>query len=307
LLTVYIAEPASLSSMKTVPAANELPLFVVVLLNAENVPTPARALVAPIRSSVSRIFLCLAVIAVDYFGRSRTGGGTATEDPSAGSEGPCPPFGRNPLTRTGDSVTNLARVGEREWWLRAALVLWDPRGVFGAMRRDGADERQEPASALAGLAGLFAVLSTPRFAGLLDDPEVDGWSVAVFAFIGGAVYAFVGYFVLGAALKLASGAPYRLARHVVAYSAAPLALGVLFLWPVRLAAHGSDLFREGGADDGADGAFFALVELGLALWSAGLLVAGARYAFRLTWARAAAVSVLPLTLVGLTVWLDRFQ
>jgi hypothetical protein len=204
-------------------------------------------------------------------------------------------------------VTNLARVGEREWWLRAALVLWDPRGVFGAMRRDGADERQEAASALAGLAGLFAVLSTPRFAGLLDDPEVDGWSVAVFAFIGGAVYAFVGYFVLGAALKLASGAPYRLARHVVAYSAAPLALGVLFLWPVRLAAHGSDLFREGGADDGADGAFFALVELGLALWSAGLLVAGARYAFRLTWARAAAVSVLPLTLVGLTVWLDRFQ
>ncbi|HKG10816.1 MAG TPA: YIP1 family protein [Gaiellaceae bacterium] len=198
-------------------------------------------------------------------------------------------------------------MGEREWWLRAALVLWDPRGVFEAMRRDGADERQEAAAALVGLAGLFAVLSTPRFAGLLDEPEVDGWSVAVFAFIGAAAYGFVGYFVLGAALKLASGAPYRLARHVVAYAAAPLALGVLFLWPVRLAAHGSDLFRAGGADEGADGTFFALADLGLALWSAGLLVAGARYAFRLSWARAAAVSVLPLTLAGLAVWLDRFQ
>ena len=203
--------------------------------------------------------------------------------------------------------SNLASVGEREWWLRAALVLWDPRSVFEAMRRDGADERQEAAGALAFLAGLFAVLSTPHFAGLLDEPEVDGWSVAVFAFIGAAAYAFVAYFVLGAALKLASGAPYRLARHLVAYAAAPLALGVLFLWPVRLAAHGGDVFRSGGADEGADGTFFALVELGLALWSAGLLVTGARYALRLPWARAAAVSVLPLTLAGLAVWLDRFQ
>lgn len=204
-------------------------------------------------------------------------------------------------------MTDSARAREREWWLRAALVLWDPRSVFEAMWTDGADERQEPAVALVLLAGVFAVLSTPRFAGLLDEPEVDGLSLAVFAVVGGAAYAFVGYFVLGAALKLGSRAPYRLARHVVAYAAAPLALGVLLLWPVRLAAHGGDLFRAGGADEGAGGTVFAVAEFGLALWAAGLLVAGARYAFRLSWAPAAAVSTLPLTLAALSVWVDRFQ
>jgi hypothetical protein len=213
----------------------------------------------------------------------------------------------NPFTQMGDYLSNLAHVGQREWWLRAVLVLTAPRAVFEAMRADGADERQEPAVALALLAGLFAVLSTPRFADLLDEPEVDGLSVLAFALVGAGAYAFAGYFLLGGALKLASGAPYRLARHVVAYAAAPLALGLVVLWPVRLAAHGSDLFRAGGSDGGADGTVFALAELGVALWSAALLVVGARYAFRLPWPRAAAVSVLPLTLAALSVWLDRFQ
>jgi hypothetical protein len=198
-------------------------------------------------------------------------------------------------------------VGARDWWLGAALVLWKPRAVFAAMRRDGAEDRQEPAAALALLAGLFAVLSTPRFAGLLDDPQVDGLSVAVFAVVAGGAYAFCGYFVLGAALKLASGAPYRLARHVVAYAAAPLALGLVALWPVRASAHGSDLFRSGGSDGGADGTAFALAELGCALWCAALVVVAGRYAVGLTWERAVAVSVLPVTLAALAVWLDRFS
>jgi hypothetical protein len=198
-------------------------------------------------------------------------------------------------------------VREREWWLRVALVLWAPRSVFSAMRADGGDERQEPAVAIVALAGLFAVLSTPRFAGLLDEPEVDGVAVAAFAFVGAAAYAFAGYFVLSAALKLAAAAPFRLVRHVVAYAAAPLALGLLVLWPVRSAAHGSDLFRAGGSDGGADGTAFALAELGCALWAVGLLVAGSRYALGLAWPRAAAVTVLPVTLAGLAVWLDRFQ
>jgi hypothetical protein len=198
-------------------------------------------------------------------------------------------------------------VREREWWLRAALVLWEPRTVFGAMRADGGDERQEPAIAIVALAGLFAVLSTPRFAGFLDEPEVDGVAVAVFALVGAAAYAFAGYFVLSAALKLATGARFRLVRHVVAYAAAPLVLGLLVLWPVRSAAHGSDLFRAGGSDGGADGTAFALAELGCALWAVGLLVAGAHYALGQTWPRAAAVSVLPVALAGLAVWVDRFQ
>jgi hypothetical protein len=207
----------------------------------------------------------------------------------------------------GTYLSNLACVGEREWWLRAALVLWAPRTVFGAMHADGADARQEPAVTIAFLSGLFAVLSTPRFAGFLDEPEVDGLAVAVFAFVGAAAYAFAGYFVLSAALKLATGAPFGLARHVVAYAAVPLVLGLLVLWPVRSAAHGSDLFRAGGSDGGADGTAFALAELGCALWAVGLLVAGARYALGLAWPRAAAVTVLPVTLAGLAVWLDRFH
>lgn len=196
---------------------------------------------------------------------------------------------------------------ERDWWLRAALVLWAPRDVFAAMRVGEPDERQEPVLALALLAGLFAVLSTPRFGTLLDEPEVDGVSVAVFAFLGAGAYAFVGLFLLGAALKLGSGAPARLARHVVAYATAPLALAVLALWPLRLSAYGGDVFRSGGGDGGLDGAAFTLAELGVALWSLGLLAAGARYALGLAWARAAAVCVLPATLVGLAVWIDRFQ
>jgi hypothetical protein len=175
------------------------------------------------------------------------------------------------------------------------------------MRRDGADERQEIAAALVFGAGLFAVLSTPRFATLLDDPEVSGASVAAFAFIAAVAYGFVGYIVLGAALKLGSGAPYRLTRHVVAYSCAPLVLGLLVLWPGRLAAYGDDLFRSGGSDAGAGGTVFALLELGCALWALGLLVCGARYAFGLPWPHAAAACVLPATLAGLAVWIDRFQ
>ena len=198
-------------------------------------------------------------------------------------------------------------MGAREWWLRAALVLWAPRDVFSAMRLDGPDERQEPAAALIVLASFFAVLSTPRFATFLDDPEVSGASVAVFAFVAAVTYAFVAYFVLGAALKLGSGAPYRLARHVVAYASAPLALGTLLLWPVRIAAYDGDLFRAGGSDGGVDGTAFALAELGCALWALGLLVFGARYALALPWPRAVAVCVLPATLAGLAVWIDRFQ
>ena len=157
------------------------------------------------------------------------------------------------------------------------------------------------------LAGLFAVLSTQRFGSLLDEPEVDGVSLAVFAFLGAGAYAFVGLFLLGAALKLGSGAPARLARHVVAYAAAPLALAVLVLWPLRLSAYGGDVFRSGGADAGPDGTAFGLAEFGVALWSLSLLVTGARYALDLSWARAAAACVLPATLVGLAVWIDRFQ
>src|ERR1043166_6268071 len=57
LLTLYIAEPASLSARTTVPDANRLLSFDVVLENAENDPTPARADTEPTTINVRRIFL----------------------------------------------------------------------------------------------------------------------------------------------------------------------------------------------------------------------------------------------------------
>ena len=102
-------------------------------------------------------------------------------------------------------------MGAREWWLRAAVVLWEPRSVFTAMPVTDPDDRQEPAVTLVFLAGLFAVLSTPRFAGFLDEPEVDALALVAFALVGAAAYAFAGYFLLGAALKLASGTSFQLA------------------------------------------------------------------------------------------------
>jgi hypothetical protein len=201
-------------------------------------------------------------------------------------------------------VSSVARV--KEWWGRAIAVLWAPRAVFSAMRRDGEEERQEPAVVLTLLAGLLAVLSTPRFAGLLDEAEVDGLSLAVFALVGAVGYALVGYFVLGAALALGAGGGFRRARHVVAYAAAPLGLALLVLWLLRLTAYGGDPFREGGSDGGPDGTAFALAELGFAAWALGLLIAGARYALGLPWGRAAATCVLPATLAVLAVWFDRF-
>src|SRR5215831_14240877 len=55
-LTLYIAEPASLSAMTTDPDANWLLLLEVVLENAPNVPTPTSEHRAPSTSSVRRTF-----------------------------------------------------------------------------------------------------------------------------------------------------------------------------------------------------------------------------------------------------------
>ena len=53
---------------------------------------------------------------------------------------------------------------ERSWWLRAPAVLVAPRAVFVSLR-DESDEaieaRQEPLTAIVGLAGIAAVLASP--------------------------------------------------------------------------------------------------------------------------------------------------
>src|SRR2546423_5550133 len=92
---------------------------------------------------------------------------------------------------------------DRIWLARALLVLIDPRAVFAALRDDSEDAaraRQEPILAVVGLAGIASILWTSVGGRVMDDPAFDGLVVAVWAFIGGAIYGVVAYFAVGAAL-----------------------------------------------------------------------------------------------------------
>ncbi len=118
-------------------------------------------------------------------------------------------------------------------------------------------------------------------AGISDDPTFDVLSVTVWAFLGGAIYGLIvywlgGVFLLVAGSLLGSNGSYRRARHVLAYAAAPLVLLLLFVWPVRLAVYGDDVFRSGGADSGAGDAVFEGLALAFGVWSFALLVIGTR-------------------------------
>ena len=144
---------------------------------------------------------------------------------------------------------------QRDWWLRTLAIFQSPRSVFTAMRDDSSEAvqaRQEPIIAIIFLAGMAGVLSTTIAGRLMDDPNFDGLSVAVWTFLGGAMYGLLVYWIGGAILfgagSLLGGRwSYRLARHVLAFAAAPLVLGLVLVWPVRLAVYGSDVFRTGGA------------------------------------------------------------
>ena len=189
--------------------------------------------------------------------------------------------------------TEAPRAGDRAWLLRALLVLIDPRPVFAALRGDAEDEaqaRQEPITAIVILAGIASVLWTPVAGRLLDDPAIDGLLVAVWAFVGGAFYGVLGYWLGGGAFQLglrAAGSlgDYRRARHVLAFAAAPVALS-LVLWPVRLAVYGEDVFRTGGADGGAGDGLFVALELGFVAWALVLLAVGVRTVHGWGWRRA---------------------
>jgi hypothetical protein len=188
---------------------------------------------------------------------------------------------------------------DRAWAQRALLVLQAPGAVFAALTDDSeeaAQARQEPVLALAWLAGIAGVLASPVARTLLDDPARDGLVVAVWAFIGGGIYgAFVlwvgGGLVYGALRALGGQGSYRRARHLLAFSSAPVALSLFLVWPIGIAAFGGDLFRSGGSDGGTGGALLEWAAIAFGVWSLALLALGVRTVERWTWGRSAAVVV----------------
>ena len=180
-----------------------------------------------------------------------------------------------------------------QWWLRVPAVLFAPRRVFLALRdesREQIDARAEPILALVYLAGLAAALASSTARTLYDDPEYDGLLVAVWVVVAGGFIAFVGYFVAGAAvylgaLGMGSDGTFRRARHILGFSLAPLALSLVVVWPIQLAAFGTDIFRRGGSDEGTASTVFGVLALGFALWSAALLLIGVRAVHGWSWWR----------------------
>lgn len=196
---------------------------------------------------------------------------------------------------------------EREWWLRVPAVLISPRAVFAALRneeREDVEARSEPVLALILLAGVAVALGTHTAGTLYDDVEYDALLVAIWAVIAGGIVAFTGYFVFGGALYLGARGlggmgSFRRARHILAFAAAPLALSLLVLWPVRIAVFGTDLFRRYGSDDGDAGRVFDALELGFALWAAALLLVGVRTVHGWSWWRSlAALGLVALFLTA---------
>ena len=198
---------------------------------------------------------------------------------------------------------------ERDWWLRTLGVFLSPGPVFASLRNEShaqKEARQEPVLALVILAGIAGVLLAPSTGRLLDQDLVDDSLavVAVLIFIQGAIYAVATYWIGGAALYVGlkgsgSTGSYLRARHILAFAAAPLVLGMVLLWPIRLAAYGSDSFRSGGSDSGAGVTVFRLLFGLFGLWALGLLVYGISVVERWTFVRA--LVSLGLMLLGILI------
>ena len=209
-----------------------------------------------------------------------------------------------------EAVDQAAR--DREWWLRTLAIFQAPRAVFAALRSEAPEDveaRQEPVLALVLLAGMAGVLVAPSTGRLLDESLVDNSMavVAVLVFITGALYGTATYWIGGAALYVGlrgagSKGSYMRARHILAFAAAPLVLGLLFVWPVRIAVYGSDLFRSGGSDTGTGNVVFEAILGAIGLWAAGLLVYGISVVERWSVVR----SLVALALVVLSVLVITF-
>jgi hypothetical protein len=198
---------------------------------------------------------------------------------------------------------------ERSWWLRAPAVLVAPRAVFASLRDESqaaVEARQEPLIAIAGLAGIAAVLGTPVARALLNDFDFSVSLIPVWAFLGGVSYAVAVYWLgggllYGASRRLGGLGSYLRSRQVLALSGAPLALALFTLWPVRILIYGQDLFRTGGTDWGpGDRTFGGLLYFAFA-WSALLLLTGVRSVHGWSWGRSLATVALAGALPALIV------
>jgi hypothetical protein len=198
---------------------------------------------------------------------------------------------------------------ERAWWLRVPAVLLSPRSVFFALRDDDPDDvaaRAEPLLLVIWLAGIAAVLATPTAADILDDPDYDTVLLAIWAFVAGGLYGFVGYFVIGFALffgvrLLGTLGTFRRARQTVGFALVPLAASLLLVLPLRLAVYGGDTFRAGGADEGTGERVLLVAQLAFAVWSVGLLVLGVRVVHGWSWPRALAAVVAAAALLAAAI------
>jgi hypothetical protein len=198
---------------------------------------------------------------------------------------------------------------ERSWWLRAPAVLVAPRAVFVSLREDSqesAEQRQEPITAMIGLAGIAGVLGTPVARQLLNDASMSTSLIPVWAFFGGVVYALAFYWLgggllYGASRRLGGLGSFRRSRQVIGVASAPIALSLLTLWPVRIAVYGVDLFRTGGNDYGRGDTIFGAIYYGALAWSFVLLIVGVRAVHGWTVGRAIAAVALAAVVPALIV------
>jgi hypothetical protein len=204
---------------------------------------------------------------------------------------------------------------ERSWWLRAPAVLVAPRAVFVSLRDESdqaVEARQEPITAIAGLAGIAGVLASPVARHLLNDSSNSVSLIPVWAFLGGMFYAVAFYWlggalVFGAARRLGGLGSYRRARHLLTLSAAPLALSLFTVWPLRIAIYGENLFRTGGTDWGPGDRIFGGVLYFAFAWSAVLLVVGVRAVHGWSWGRSLATVGLAASVPVLIVLVTHYH
>jgi len=206
-------------------------------------------------------------------------------------------------------VSAVASRLDSSWWLRAPAVLVAPQAVFVSLRDDSdeaVEARQEPLTAIAGLAGISAVLGTPVARALLNDFDFSVSLIPVWAFFGGVLYAVAVYWLgggllFGAGRRLGGLGSYKRARSLLALSSAPLALALFTLWPLRIAIYGEDLFRTGGDDWGPGDRIFGGLLYASFAWSALLLVVGVRSVHGWSWGRSFATVGLAAALPALIV------